>query len=401
MNKLVVFLLLMLASPAFAFSPHNDDSCDIGVAPAATLLLPFFEVDLDDPNGETTVFTITNVDARDRIARVTLWTVFAYPALTFDVALDGYGVQSINLYDVIGRGVLARSCRDVPAPLPGEVVARLQRVFLEGIADDCDFVGYELDTAIGYATIDLVRNCSANSPMTHEYWTGDLAWDNVLIGDFEQIDSANDFAQGSPLVHIRAVPEGGTLAQRLAMPSPFPRTFYARYQPAVAPGLDGRQPLPSVFAARWISDGSTMATHFKIWREGPTGREATCGTWRNNVTEIVDVVRFDEAENAFGIWIETRTVPIPVQIFLPASSLIDVEDASIYPQPDNEAVSGWMYFNLDTPGGDATSNWVVASMRAAGRYSVDMDAAALGNGCSPPAERSRASEGNGTIGPRP
>ena len=44
---------------------NNDDSCDIGVAPAATLLLPYFEVDLDDPAGETTLFTITNVSNLD------------------------------------------------------------------------------------------------------------------------------------------------------------------------------------------------------------------------------------------------------------------------------------------------------------------------------------------------
>src|SRR5688572_33507931 len=55
---------------------NNDDSCDIGVTPAATLLLPYFEVDLDAANGsgETTLFTITNTSNLDQIAHVTLWT---------------------------------------------------------------------------------------------------------------------------------------------------------------------------------------------------------------------------------------------------------------------------------------------------------------------------------------
>src|SRR5688572_27781679 len=45
---------------------------------------------------------------------------------------------------------------------------------------------------------------------------------------------------------------------------------------------------------------------------------------------------------------------------------------------------GWMYLDLnhgsfsDRP----SQNWVVVSMHAGGRFSVDFDAAALGNGCS-------------------
>ena len=37
-------------APGVAAGPtttNNDDSCDIGVAPAATLLLPYFEVDFN------------------------------------------------------------------------------------------------------------------------------------------------------------------------------------------------------------------------------------------------------------------------------------------------------------------------------------------------------------------
>jgi len=62
-------------------------------------------------------------------------------------------------------------------------------------------------------------------------------------------------------------------------------------------------------------------------------------------------------------------------------------------------VGGWMYFNLNN-GGTAnysaarpgfninntivrpSQNWVIVSMFAEGRFSVDFDAAWLGNGCS-------------------
>lgn len=62
-------------------STSNDDSCDIADLPAATLLLPYFEVDLQNINGETTLFTVTNVTDTPQIARVTLWTDLAVPLL--------------------------------------------------------------------------------------------------------------------------------------------------------------------------------------------------------------------------------------------------------------------------------------------------------------------------------
>ncbi len=41
---------------------NNDDTCDISVAPAATLLLPYFEVETAAvANARSTLFTITNV----------------------------------------------------------------------------------------------------------------------------------------------------------------------------------------------------------------------------------------------------------------------------------------------------------------------------------------------------
>ena len=79
--------------------------------PAATLLLPYFEVDFSSPlaTARTTLFTIQNTTALPQIARVTLWTDWSYPMLTFNVFLTGYDVQAINLYDVFARGSVAPS----------------------------------------------------------------------------------------------------------------------------------------------------------------------------------------------------------------------------------------------------------------------------------------------------
>ena len=78
----------------------------------------------------------------------------------------------------------------------------------------------------------------------------------------------------------------------------------------------------------------------------------------------------------------------------------------------NGAVAGWMYVNLDNDSrtffGDIdfvhpwpSQNWVVSTMRAEGRYSVDMDAAALGNGCSAQAPVTEVTSGTAIIGPLP
>src|ERR1043165_2248485 len=107
-----ILLASILAMPLFAAGPtttSNDDSCDIAVQPAATLLLPYFEVDFKSPQSTavTTLFTVANVSNQPQIAHVTLWTDWGYPALTFPIFLTGYDVQGINLYDVFARAVVA------------------------------------------------------------------------------------------------------------------------------------------------------------------------------------------------------------------------------------------------------------------------------------------------------
>jgi hypothetical protein len=413
-------------------STNNDDSCDIALLPAATLLVPFFRVDLEPARSTTTLLSVTNVSPEERVARVTLWTDYAFPVLTFNVFLTGYDVQSIDLYDVIARGLIASpngtgtevsrrgrssrsnpgltrsACERLPGALGAEWVAWMRSAFLDGevpelgLREACNGVGGLHTEAAGYATIDVVRNCAASGPTEPSYWSRDLAFDNVLIGDYQVVSHAQDAADGAPMVHLRAIPEGGTSAERRAEPAAydarFPRTFYSRFQSAERPGFDARQPLPSTFAARWSSE--TAETFFEIWREGAATGTADCGQHRRNDMPYVDIVRFDDQENA------TADRPISLipgsQTTLPAASLTNVRDASIYPQLTNGATGGWLYFNLDR-GGDATAAqaWVVATQRTRGQHSIRRDAAALGNGCSAPTATSRAAGGTAVIGPAP
>ncbi len=407
--------------PAFASgSPatiNNDDSCDINVSPAATLLLPYFDVDLEDRAKGTTFFTVTNVTPLPQIARVTLWTDWAFPVLTFNLFLTGYDVQSIDLYDVIAHGRIAGGTTSEAVPgrrsedndanqmldtsqcggaligqIPPTILADVRRALTEGRTSACAAarVGATHPNAIGYATIDVVRNCGLAMPVDAGYFTSQVLYDNVLIGDYQQVDGANHSARGNTLVHIRAIPEGGTSPTATTN---FRRTFYSRLQDGGT--ADRRQPLPSTFAARWISGSEgSFATTFNVWREGRTNATAGCSVTSNATIGYPDVVRFDEDENPTALARDFCIVCPPPEWSSPALWRNDAKGGGyeLPPNPDG-AAAGWMYFNLDTsaggipePGAIALQNWIVVSMSSAG-YSVDFDAASMGNGCSPPVPR--------------
>src|SRR6185295_10714804 len=104
--KKITLCLALLGLVAGAV-PGLAEICTIDDVPAATLLLPYFEVDLNSQNGVQTLFSMNNASASAAVAHVTLWTDQSIPTLDFDVYLTGYDVQTVNLYDIfhfeIGR----------------------------------------------------------------------------------------------------------------------------------------------------------------------------------------------------------------------------------------------------------------------------------------------------------
>ncbi|HEX6087882.1 MAG TPA: hypothetical protein VF266_25340 [Thermoanaerobaculia bacterium] len=419
-----LLLLVLLAVPVDAATRHNDDSCDIAALPAATLLLPYFEVDPHGDGGTTTRFSITNVTNVPRVAHVTLWTDRAYPVIGFNIYLSGYDLQVIDLFDVIRRGVVAppngtgtaprprgsysdpngqlegAACASLPGALPAEYVGRMYEAFTSGFVrqfrelEECGQVGSQHDNAIGYATIDVIGTCAPTSVAESEYWTRHLRYDNVLAGDYEIVTPDREVAQGGPLVHIRAIPEGGTPEQRRAAPvtfdAGFARTFYSRHQPADAPRLDGRQPLPARFAPRWIQGGpNQFRTSLKIWRESAVRADAPCQAFaRNDDLAATEIVRFDENENAAGaVPISRPIITDPPRSALDATSMTSVSDDSVYPQLTNGATGGWFLLNLDgaRDDGELSQSWVISTMAAGDGFSTDTEAPALDNGCAPEA----------------
>ena len=97
MSVCIAAAILALAPPAKA------DLCTIDNVPAATLLLPYFEV--SPIQGQTTtLFSINNASATAALTHITLWTDWSLPTIDFDLYLTGYDVATINLYDVIWIG---------------------------------------------------------------------------------------------------------------------------------------------------------------------------------------------------------------------------------------------------------------------------------------------------------
>jgi len=436
MNKIILRLSLLLA--LFATSLHatirNDDSCDVSVMPAATLLLPYFEVD-PTPNAaaRTTLFTVINTTSTPQIAKVTIWTDWSYPVLEFQIYLTGYDVQAINLRDVLGRGVILASsnkstpgsrslatnskfladagttCGNLPTQIPPSIIQDIANALTAGRNTLCNTtqIGGVHALMTGYATIDVVASCRYGF-ITDASTFDTLLYDNVLTGDWQIINpdpATGNLASGSPLVHIRAIPEGGNAGERVDTNLPY--TFYDRFGGAPRRLMDRRQPLPSAFAARYMQGGgATFNTNFIMWREGRTGPTATCPDYaaQNGQLPITGLVRFDERENPTTvgsclICSPTNIVPL----FTPSTSSVSSTN-TLFPPLTSGDTSGWMVFNLDNGGattygaangrdfktGSSTvtgprpsQNWVVPVLIAEGRYSAAREATALANGCSP------------------
>lgn len=437
MRKHLAFAVLMLVVAIGAFAqpyPANQllgpstlngyESCDISTSPAATLLLPYFEVDPSGA-GENTLVTITNVSDTSIVAHVTVWTNWSFPVLDFNLFLTGYDVVGLSLRDLLVSGNIPNTARNttisprgvrstrsstwIEAPyntgslaatcagsqggngaVPGFLLSQIQSGLTGGPysagGTGCAQVGDVSDNMIGYITIDTSAVCSQSLPTDAAYFSSEIRWENQLIGDYIRLNDVEGVAGGNPLVHIKALPGGNaTPVTTLAY------TFYQRYI-ALLGVTDRRQPLPALFAGRYIEAGTAFDTDYVIWREGPTtGAETlSCNSQlpRNASFPYVEIVRFDERENPTTRQGGCQVSPCAPDQGLAETQLINVNNSSYIPTDPSADTGGWVYFNLSIPEADPESylrpsqNWVQVRMTGAGLYGVDFDAAYLGNGCA-------------------
>jgi hypothetical protein len=410
---LALACLLTLAGQASAVICTVDD------VPGATLLLPYFEVDLGNTNGVTTLFSINNASATAVLAHVVVWSDLSVPVLDFNVYLTGYDVQSINMRDILAGNLpqtasAGQDPTDTISPkgqfsqdinfascsgqlptgaLPASFVTHLQTSLtgqFSSLLGGCAGLAYGDNIARGYVTVDTVNNCTLRFPGDLGYFaaggTGDATNQNVLWGDYFFVNSATNRADGETLVHIEASatnPETSLSGQY---------TFYGRYVSFTA--ADNREPLATNFAVRFLNGGPfSGGTNLIAWRDSKVRQGAfKCGTtpaWYPLGQE--QIVIFDEQEHPSV----PTTIPVSPQppqsgiIPFPAETQSTAVGGAAFPVPFR---FGWIFLNLNTtvaaagsvPPEDpaAAQAWVEAVMSALGRYSVGFDAIKLDSACT-------------------
>lgn len=274
-------LLLCLGS-----TPLWPQDCLTG-GRGATLLYPYFEVDIDDPSGTSTLISLTQeLNSSERnIVRVVLWTDWAIPTLAFDVYLEGFDVQTINVRDlfngtlpVTGVGVDLSDIQGcaVASNTPvahnsntfdADEIERLREshLGLQPYIEGCRANNYGDGLARGYITVDVVDQCSGpeidfidTAPDKAGYFSSVALDKNVLHGDWFIITPGQDSAQGYEAVSIWSDPVRFT--------GPDEYTFYGRY--VGWDGSDHRVPLANVWASRYFQGGAfDGGTEMIVWRD--------------------------------------------------------------------------------------------------------------------------------------
>ena len=242
------------------------------------------------------------------------------------------GVARLGLVDAhfLGEGVRAVELRDDLADL-GDRVAR------------------------GYATVDVVNECTVSNPSIAGYFgsggTGVASNANVLAGSFtlterrsEQVSSSN-----GALIHIEAS------ASDPLTSGAGDYTFYSSYNGA--DGSDNREPLGGVWQVPLLGAPVVrVGTDVVVWRDtggrAPTPFASSSCTAPSSLFPLsqVGLQFFDETEEVFLFNAPPpppNPPPPPQSPFGFATQMVEVEQLTPF-------AAGWAIFNLNAAGGTNT-----------------------------------------------
>lgn len=390
MNRLRLFavalvVVLLLAGPAVAQPLAGD--CMIGPGLGATLLFPYFELDLANPLNVTTLISISNGYGSPTLTRVVVWTDWGVPTIAFDVWLDSFAVQTLNIRDMFngsipstGEGVDLSGfpgCAGLPPFHANPALSVDQRAQLAAdhsgvdgpLAGNCAGSHHPDQIARGYITVDVVDQCSGlegyNPTFTpantaHPYFAngtsaGIAIDENRIWGDVVYVDVGNASAQGSEAVALWADPaqfSGSGIY-----------TFYGRF--SSWDGRDDRVPLPAIWDQRFLNGGTFAGgADLIVWRDtaSPVGF-AACGTsptWYPLLTALHSALE-EGGDNLvlFG------NDEFPV-----ATQRVDVASLGI------PYAFGWIQI-----GTGPTQAWVQPTLGAAGLFSASWNGTPVGFHC--------------------
>jgi hypothetical protein len=265
MTCLAIAAVLAIASSAGAVT------CTVDQRPAATLLVPYFQVSFGPlgelnttgPLARDTIVTIANASSAPMIAHVNVYDRYSVLQLDFNVALTGFDVQAMRMSDVItgllpdtlnfdGEDACQRNI-DPPAadvypnpngflrvrplsPATGQDNTQAttdynQRFNLPGLVDalryNCATDDFDLN-AIGYIFIDHANYCNLSDPTVDNYYYNDaIGMENNLWGEIIFTSGLGIPTYALSTVNLESDVTFGDAA--FADPFTLVRTLYARY----------------------------------------------------------------------------------------------------------------------------------------------------------------------------
>lgn len=263
-----VFIACLAVAAVFAIAnTASAVTCTSDQHPAATLLVPYFQVSYDGSGNlvstgagaRDTIVTIANASSAPMVAHVSVFDRNSSFLLDFNVALTGFDVQAMRVSDILGgnlpsagttvgggvcqheggdvypNGFLrvnplapatgldnSRAISDYPSPAFGPAFSTS---LIQSLRNNC--LGGTDDLAIGYITIDMANYCNLSNPSDPLYWQNNAAgMENNLWGEVIFTSGLGLPTYGMSTVNLEADSSFGLAAQANAVPV---RTFYARY----------------------------------------------------------------------------------------------------------------------------------------------------------------------------
>jgi hypothetical protein len=375
-------LLLTLATGGVSRAQNSPLPGVVANQPGATLVLPYFEVDLNNhtPQGDTTTIQIFNTSQTAILSHLEIYSDLGVPAFGFDVYLTGYGVYRLNLQQLLVSGNLPQktasagqdpmdtispqgpdsqdinfaSCNGIlpiTSTLSPSVLLGLQNALTGqpsgNFGNMC--LGQNIGDGIarGYITVDTTDACTTLNPSDADYFDGIVTDQNVLAGDVFYVNPSKNHAVALPLISLIAD------ANNPATSSNGRYTFYGKFDNWSA--IDNREPTSTTFAPRYINAGSPQGLNFInqgtteiVWRDSKVAQGpflcSTTPSWYPLLLE--GMIVFDEQEHPQvpPVCLERPCPVIATEIPYPAVTQKTVVGGPELATSFNE---GWIYLDLN------------------------------------------------------
>ena len=359
-----VLLSAAILTAITGWSTSSDAAIgSLDAVPAATLLIPYFEVDLANADGANTVISVQNTDTDSQLTNVVIWSDVGIPVSSFNLRLSGNGMYVMNLRNIISpaAGVTADpelttcnialppsagssgSTQDLQSALTGQARA------LDG---KCFGMNHNDQVARGYITIDTVSACTASNPSQANYFvaggTGVATNQNILVGDYFWSNPSQNFIHSEVAVHLEADSTNAYTSVANIY------TFYGRFVNWSA--ADNREPAVQAWGVPYVNDKTDMI----VWQDSrmADANPFACNTpptWINRAPSVL--AAFDDQEQFTAL---TASAPLGL-----AASRVHIGGAAGLSIPYE---TGWLSLSMNTeplagsplPDATLTQGYVVA-----------------------------------------